>query len=506
MNYYLILLLLHTLLAKNCNTHADCLGIGSIPTCDFQKTPYQCKDPTNSSSNSAPTFVATNACNKDTDCPASYSCGVNNLCAPIQNSFFELTPTKLALFGFALALVVAVIGLCICIQCNICCFTKKKHSKSKESFPQPITPTSDITPKREPSYLQSQPNQNTPTVYKKDHSDSVVEIVPTTSQKKYLNYANVYSTDNTQPDLNHANPMIPEDPNTRYPNTNPLYYPDQPTQYQSNDLQKVPDNHYSGQPYPNDQYTQLNPIDNPYYNQSYNVAPTQNIDDSYYKSTNDPYSNNPYINQPHTLQNQVSPIASPIYNAPLSPEKNPSDITHNQYSYANHDKFISQDTVVETREARPPTALRPQLTESLHKPVMNQKVGPITNHQHPPNQQGFFGFWDRKGNFHQGFTDEFGQIHAGTFDDQAYFHFGQFGTIEPIYVQDDMMARFNDDDTHTNISSNSIDRRGTIQSKTSMLPDRIARKLSISNEYRNTSLDVLPNETRRGSTSFDFRN
>ncbi|KAJ3373765.1 hypothetical protein HDU91_004301 [Kappamyces sp. JEL0680] len=78
---------------------------------------------------------------------------------------------------------------------------------------------------------------------------------------------------------------------------------------------------------------------------------------------------------------------------------------------------------------------------SAHRPVMNQKVGPIVSRsEQPPTDPGFFGFWDKSGHFHQGFTDDQLQIHGGVFDDQCYFYFGEFGTEEPVLVEDSMMA------------------------------------------------------------------
>jgi hypothetical protein len=74
---------------------------------------------------------------------------------------------------------------------------------------------------------------------------------------------------------------------------------------------------------------------------------------------------------------------------------------------------------------------------------MNQKIGPIVQEDpQPPDVPGFFGFWDKKGKFHQGFTDETHQIHGGVFDDHSYFHFGVFGTVEPVFVEDHMMATY----------------------------------------------------------------
>ncbi|KAJ3271421.1 hypothetical protein HDV01_006627, partial [Terramyces sp. JEL0728] len=88
-----------------------------------------------------------------------------------------------------------------------------------------------------------------------------------------------------------------------------------------------------------------------------------------------------------------------------------------------------------------------------YKPVMNQKVGPVVSDlKQPPTTPGFFGFWDKKGKFHQGFTDDDNFVHGGVFDDQGFFHFGVFGSVEPILVEDSMMATERVAKTETAIS------------------------------------------------------
>jgi hypothetical protein len=77
-----------------------------------------------------------------------------------------------------------------------------------------------------------------------------------------------------------------------------------------------------------------------------------------------------------------------------------------------------------------------------HKPVMNQKIGPIVSSiKQPPSTPGFFGYWDKSGQYHQGFTDSAKVVYGGVFDDQCNFHFGQFGIEDPVRVEDDMMAK-----------------------------------------------------------------
>jgi hypothetical protein len=83
--------------------------------------------------------------------------------------------------------------------------------------------------------------------------------------------------------------------------------------------------------------------------------------------------------------------------------------------------------------------LTPALLQSYNS-TMNEKVGPMVSKSRvPPSAQGFFGFWDKKGKFHQGYTDENLYIHGGVFDDQCYFYFGDLGE-DAVFVDDSMMA------------------------------------------------------------------
>lgn len=142
------------------------------------------------------------------------------------------------------------------------------------------------------------------------------------------------------------------------------------------------------------------------------------------------------------------------------------------------------------------------------KPIMNQKVGPIvSDSRKPPPSPGFFGFWDRKGHLHQGYTDENLNIHYGVFDDQGYFHFGKFGSVEPIFVKESMMANAQAEEKRSQKSradSYEVDverpiiRNSHIQTSEQPRSD----KLQVITGARETggSMDVYANETRRASS------
>jgi hypothetical protein len=117
----------------------------------------------------------------------------------------------------------------------------------------------------------------------------------------------------------------------------------------------------------------------------------------------------------------------------------------------------------------------------LHTPVMNEKIGPIvSNSKRPPLGRGFFGFWDKRGRFHQGFRNEEGEISGGAFDDEGRFHFGVYGTVEPVIVEDDMMAVTDDEfdpktrlDTLKGPTLSSLSRRKDFKNIRNSTPENV---------------------------------
>ncbi|KAJ3312340.1 hypothetical protein HDV04_003233 [Boothiomyces sp. JEL0838] len=410
--FTLLLSLIATLAAaqKTCTSHSDCPG----SFCQFPTGPVGTCAPVGTAtvptSASTPTLVTciSNSTVSLGGCPTGQLC-IKQVCtSPVDEAKSFFSPTVIAIIIGVAVLILGLCGCWICCCCNICCFAGKTASKATKGVVKGgaaiiAAPFSGSKRSEERSRNNTRENSS-----RNDYSRTNAPAPPADDYRPQLNPA-------TRPEKSGPAPL-------------PANYQAPPKQYEA-----------PKQKYAYEEVVEIVPIaPPPQQYASYPVpappvqapAPYQPPPQSYDIPQSYPPQNYPQNYPPQNYSPQYNDYAQPSsYNSP--------PIVRQNSKSTNYDSQRAENSVKDLGNLKP--AGIP--VSKPYKPVMNQKVGPIVSDmKRPPTTPGFFGFWDKKGKFHQGFTDDDNFVHGGVFDDQGFFHFGVFGSVEPILVEDSMMA------------------------------------------------------------------
>lgn len=428
--------------AKSCSSQSDCLSEGPTSLCVFTsaasanaRAQGTCQTPgsTNTIAASSSTVSGTTA-----PSPVAPSTGVDlkscgNSTITLQCSFGQVcveqacvnagdvaktffTPMMIAIFvAGGLVLLCGPILLCFCCKC--CCFAGRRIGRGAKKivaapFHQRDNQTDNQRPRHE--YRPSQPAAQSSSTY---YGPSIPPSFSSPSPAKpAMNRGSIVSVQKKGPaplsSAGYAVPMFHSEERVEYLPVIPSANPDPPKKEEP--FEFVPFEQYSA--------PAAEPIfKNPY---AQGPVPVTSHQQQLQTPSNHQYNQGSFQIEPRgsNLHQQQSPVS-------FNP---PAEISF--LAGASLGKSLKASNYHDiSRESSP---------MSLHKPVMTPAVGPIGFDKEPPLESGFWGFWDRKGRYHQGYTDANQLIYGGVFDDLCYFHFNTVGDSEPVLVEDSMISGF----------------------------------------------------------------